>query len=437
MRVKNWAFLILKIAFIILIATAIDYASVRYNKRINITGSLRYELTERTKKILDYLKDNVYIIYFGPRNKPETRLIKNMLQLYGQYSHKIKWEVVDPERNPSLVERYKVPYKESSAIVKYKGKIEKLFSITEGSLTNAIFRLITDKTKIYFLLRDGEYNPFDPEGLCKKVVDILKDENYEVAPLNWKKKIYIPPDARLIIDWRPKKEFSEEELNTIERFVEAGGRFLFLVEPFTALSLNKLLNKFHVEIRDDIVVDISSRLSGGDMFMPVVIPKDIMSDVLNSAVMLPLARPIYVLTGERNVRILLETSPRSWAITKERYKRWDFDYIRGKSIKGPFPVAVSIKDKKGKIALVGDSDFATDPYLDFPGMDNEGFFMNLVEWLCRGRQFLAQRPRLQKYSYQFLKKSQIKDLFMFIMSFPAIALLSGIVVYIKTKRRNI
>jgi len=434
---KNWISLIFKITLILLIACAIDYASVRYNRKINITGSLRYELTKRTKKILDSLRDNLYIIYFGPRDKPKTRLIRDMLQLYSQYSHKVKWKVIDPERNPSIAKKYHISYEGSGAVIEYRGRIEKVFSITEADITNAILRLITNKINVYFLLRDGEYNPFDPQGICKKVLEILKDENYNVGLINWKRKIYIPKNARLIIDWRPKREFSEEELKEIEKFVKDGGRFLFLVEPFTVLSLNRLLNKFHVEIRDDIVVDISSRLSGGDMFMPVLMPHDIMADVLNSAVMFPLARPIYVLSKDKNIRIFLKTSPKSWSITKERYKKWDFDYIEGKSIKGPFPVAVSIRDEKGEIAVVGDADFATDAYLNFPGMDNEGFFINLVEWLCRGRQFLAQRPRLKRYDYPFLKKRQIERLFIFVMSLPAIALLSGVVVYINTKKKSI
>ncbi len=443
---KEVVFLICRILLILLIAIFLDYFFATHNKRFNLTGNLKYELSQRTKKILRSLKGDVNIIYFGSREKPKTDLIRKMLTLYSNYSHKIKWRVIDPVRNPDLVKRYGLPFKGEGAIVNYKGKSEKIIISSEADLTNAILRLSTKKLIIYFLLRDGEYNPFDPNGICTKVIDMLKAENYEVRPLYWNKKIYIPKDAALLIDWKPKKEFSNEEINCLEDFLRKGGRLLFMIEPFSVLSLNKLLNKFCVVIKNDIVVDSFSRLIGGDMFMPVVTPNmfghSLIMRSIGLPVILPMARPIYLLNSAKNsnlcINVILKSNPKSWTISRERYKKWDFGY-NGKGHKGPIPLGVSLKEKdnNAKMIVIGDADFANNSYINFPGMDNRALFLNLVEWLCRGEAFLGRRPEIRKYNYRFLEEHRIKRLFYWIMFMPALVLVIGIVVYFKTKKARI
>ena len=434
------------IILIVIIALIIELFSVKYNYRFNLTGNPKYELSGRTKKILHFLKDNIYIIYFGPRDMPETELMEKMLKLYSDCSDKIKWKVVDPKRNVMLVKRYNVSPEEKITVIKYKGKVERIIVSSEDDLTNAILRLTTKKIKVYFLIRDGECNPFKPGDIYTKVLDIIEDENYLVKPLYWKNNnIKIPKDAELIIVWGPKKEFTNNEITAFDSYIKKGGKLLFILEPFTVYSLNKLLNKFNVAIKDDIVVDKSSRLIGGDMFMPMITPSvfgdHIIAKHLGLPVMLPMARSINITGGpapkECEIKIILKTNPGSWTISKKRYDEWEFDYKKGEGEKGSIPVAVSVKAGKGKMIIIGSADFANNSYIDLPGIDNRWLFMDLVEWLCRGENFISDRPKPYRYSYRSLKESERKRLLYVIIAMPFAVLLTGMAIYLKIKRVRI
>ncbi len=445
--VKQWSVLFATVIITLMICIVLEYLSVRYNRRYNLTGNLKYELTERTKKIIKNLNDKLLIIYFGARDKPETDLIRRMLELYTNCSHKIRYKVVDPKRNPMLVKRYNVGT-ERVAILLYKGKKERVIVESERDLTNAILRLSTKKMKVYFLVRDGEYQPFEPDTIYTKVGDLLEEENYTLALLKWKRHIYIPHDADLIIIWRPKKEFDKKEIQLLYDYLKNGGKLLFMLEPFTVCSLNKFFSKFGVEINNEIIVDRASRLVGGDMFMPMIEQKSFgKSPIVNSLtlpIMLPMARPIYVKEkprGEIKTEVFLKTSSWSWTVPKEMYDKWEFEYKRSKCRKGPIPVGIEVwgsgKGIKGKMIIIGSADFATNPYIDIPGLDNAGFFMNIVEWLCRGENLIGQRPAPKKFRYRPLKETERKQLLYLIILMPMIVLFIGTVVYLKIKRTRI
>jgi ABC-type uncharacterized transport system involved in gliding motility auxiliary subunit len=444
---KQWTQLCGRVLLVLVIAVLLEYLSVHYNHRYNLAGNLKYELSERTKKIIHSLNHKLTIIHFGPRNKPQTDLMRKMLDLYVECSHKVSYRIVDPERNPMLAKRYKVGPTERVTIVLYNGKKERVIVDSERDLTNAILRLSTGKIKVYFLKRDGEYDPFKVDTIYTRVLDLLEDENYVVKPLNWSGKKYIPKDADLIIVWRPKKQFSKEELEMLYSYFQRGGKLLFMLEPFTMSSLNLLFDKFHVEIKDDIVVDKASRLIGGDMFMPIISEdmygKDVIVNTLTMPVMIPMVRPIYVKEAHPNgykVEVFLKTSPYSWTVTKEMYDKWEFDYKKGMSKKGPLPIGVSIcgdGNKKGRIVIVGSADFVTNPYIDTPGLDNADLFMNIVEWLCRGENLIAQRPAPKKFKYRPLREEERKMLLYLVIFLPLMVLCIGAILYLRLKRARI
>ncbi len=446
----QWFRLSVRIALIMTAAILLELTSLRHDIVCNLTGSLKYELTARTKKVLDLLKKDVHIIYFAPRDLPETELMQNMLILYSSYSPKVKWKILDPIRNPMLLKRYHVAPEGKVTVVKYGNKVERVVVFSENDLTNAILRLITKRVKVYFLLRDGEYNPFDPDNIYTKVLDFMEDENFAVKPLYWKNADYnIPSDAELIIVWRPEKEFSGEEIRRFDAYLNNGGKLLFMLGPFTVYSLNKLLNRFHVIIKDDIVVDKSSRLIGGDMFMPMVMPsmfKDcLITNHLGSPIMLPMAHSVNIVGPAPkgwDVKVVLKTNPDSWTISKKSYDKWEFDYIEGHGKNGSIPVAVGIKElgrsgKGGRMIVVGNADFAVNSYIDLPGTDNRYFFMNIIEWLTNGEKFVFDRPKAYKYNYRSLKENERKMLLYVIVALPACILIIGMAIYFRIKKARI
>jgi ABC-type uncharacterized transport system involved in gliding motility auxiliary subunit len=131
---------------------------------------------------------------------------------------------------------------------------------------------------------------------------------------------------------------------------------------------------------------------------------DITRDI-TSYVIFPLTRGLIVKEdGEAakqwSVAPLARTSTRSWSETSlKNAKSGVIRFDEKEDVRGPLPFAVAITPKKapeeGKphpaIVLVGNSQFVTNAYLNFPG--NTDFLLHTIGWLAEDRNLIAITPK--------------------------------------------
>ncbi|PYM62348.1 MAG: hypothetical protein DMD79_10900 [Candidatus Rokuibacteriota bacterium] len=67
------------------------------------------------------------------------------------------------------------------------------------------------------------------------------------------------------------------------------------------------------------------------------------------------------------------------------------------------------KDAKARVVVVGDSDFASNGFLNLSG--NRDFFLNTVSWLAEEENLIAVRPKESRTNPVFLTAAQGQVLF--------------------------
>jgi ABC-type uncharacterized transport system involved in gliding motility auxiliary subunit len=437
--------------FIILtVAIAIDYIAYKHNYRFNLTERKSHSLSERSIKILEGLKEKVSVTSFYARDLPETALMRRLLGFYADVSPFFEYRILDTLRNPMEMQRYGVQYMEKVTVVEAAGNKEVVQVASEVDLTNAIVKVTTKGHKmVYFLILRKDALSKDIYKRYSKARSALENDGYFVKMLDWKDSDnYIPPDVSLLVVCAPDKDFGAVGIGLMNSLISQGGKILFLLDPFKAIDLNRFLMKHHVILKDDVVVDESSMLVGGDMFIPLMDPTKcgdhpIVSNV-ESRIGLPLARSVEAADSvpeEMSVETVLLTNSGAWTISKSAYDKWEFDFVEGKGKIGPVSVAVAVSfapgDKRGRMVVIGDSDFVNDSYLDLFGGGNRDLFLNSVQWLVEGKGLIAKRPRVYQYDYLGLSEKKRGELLLTIVFLPVFVFIVGMLIYFRNKRRRL
>jgi len=100
------------VVLLLLIIVLVEYFSLRYNKRVDLTQGRRYTLSAQTLKILKDLKVPVKAVAFyrapGGQVLEDRRAAEDLLRQYADLSPQFRYEFVDPDRDPGMARRYKI-----------------------------------------------------------------------------------------------------------------------------------------------------------------------------------------------------------------------------------------------------------------------------------------------------------------------------------------
>jgi len=380
----------------------INAISLQFNKRIDLTKKKLYTLSPHTIKVLKQLnkkiKGKVKMIAFYETGYPDREKIEDLLNTYRLASKKLDIEVVDPDKNPGLARKYDIRVY-GVTVVQYDGKIIRVQGVSEEKLTNALIRIMEERNKVvYFLQGHGEG---EIDGMTKadylSAVNALKSEGYIVKELRLYETGSIPKDCDVLVIDGPKKDLFDQEIKIIDKYLENGGAALFMLDPGHSDNLIPYLKKWGINLGNNEIVDPVSKLFGGDLTMPIVSsfnPRHEITKDFKLPVLFPEARTVGLIKKKGiNGAELCFTNPNCGA--EVDFRTGKFIFNPGRDLKGSLPVAVAVSKKIGnkrtRIVVVGDSDFATNAAIRFSG--NRDFFVNIVDWLARRGNLISIRPK--------------------------------------------
>src|SRR5262249_52269142 len=159
----------------------------------------------------------------------------------------------------------------------------------------------------------------------------------------------------------------------LDAYLRRGGGLLVLLDPGAETpSLIGLLRQHGIEIGNEIVVDADNRLFAGD-YLTMVVPNRAadhpVSAALGASPLMSQVRPVGRVDG--NGATVLSTAAQSWRTRDLGVLRTgvtEFDEHR--DTRGPVTVGVAVGGENrstGRILVYGDSDFATNFFLDYLG----------------------------------------------------------------------
>jgi ABC-type uncharacterized transport system involved in gliding motility auxiliary subunit len=469
---------------VVLTLSALGYLSVLFPTRVDMTAEGRYSLSAQTVTMLKALDKPVRIAFF---HDPMMRETVELYQLIAKQTKKVTLELYDPMLNPAQARLRGVQFA-GTALMESEGRKLQITSDKETDIANGILRVSMGvQQTLCFLDGHREPDPFSQEthdhiegapghshGLgvqyvlhqqhgMAKARNALESMNYKVEKISLMRSA--APDTlahcALLVVAGPKLELLPPEITAIRAFLAAGGNALFMLDPFVRTGLEPVLLEYGIVADDDIVIDDASHF-WADPSSPAVsdynyhqIARDL------PLTFFPGARSLSP-TSQRipgvNVIPLVNSSKQSFGETDPQRAHFD----KGKDLSGPTTLMAVANRRpmaaddplfraaqaqlsgssggaagqtmtnsatgRSRIAVIGDSDFATNSF--FHIMGNGNLFLNTVNYLVARENLIGVEPRTFEPPRVNLTNRQMKGtFFLTVILVPALLAVIGTAVW--------
>jgi ABC-type uncharacterized transport system involved in gliding motility auxiliary subunit len=426
------------VAVLLAILVVVNVLAKNHNKRWDLTAAKQFSLSEQTQKILQSIDKPLQVRVFAGRDDFER--FRERLDEYQYHSKHVSVEYIDAERRPTLANQYQIAQL-GTVVLEYGGQIERVTADTEQALTNGLIKVVQGRqNKVYFVQGHGERTPDDSDrGGYSTIAALLGSENFAQDKLVLAQQKEMPADATVLIVAGPKSDFLPAEIEMIKAYLGRGGKMLFLLDPPERADapeltdVSALLKEWNIEIGNNVVInmladyelkndqaiDVSALAtlpgSDGTFVLAAQYERHPITQGFRTVSAYRLVRSVTAAPDAPSGRVaqnLIQTTSTSWAETDLKRLMASGQVARepGKGDKeGPISLAAAVSapaadtpgtesDKKDdqpkpetRIAVFGDSDFATNGVLGFAG--NRDVFLNTVNWLAQQENLIAIRPR--------------------------------------------
>ena len=425
-----------------------NYISFKYPFLWDLSRSKVNGLTKQSVSVLSSLKSELIFHIFA--RKGEAPVIMALLDLYRHEKNDIKIKVVDVELRPDLVQKFKVSNPRSVVVEYNKRHFNVTGELSELAITNAIIYTSRDKNPlIYYSTNHGEspLSQKNKQGLSD-LEDFLKESHFDVKGIDLAVLSSIPSHVDVLMIWGPKSRFLKNELNMIDGFLKRGGKLLVALDPDLnkdrTPGLRSLLNRFGVQIHNDLVVDTKEHINGSDGTVPLikVFSSHPITKNFKGTLFFPLTSSVKKSTskikGDFTPLIFTSEYPASWAEkTAKEILQGKLRFHAKKDVKGPVALAaVWQKESKNggesRIIAFGNSTFASNAYSGFGG--HLAFFYNGISWLVDEERLISFNLPTVNDDPVFISSIEIGMIFYFSVIFVPLVLFS-LALYSYKKRR--
>ena len=446
---------------VLAILVGLNYLVIRRDKQWDLTASKSFTLADETTKVLNNLKGPVKVtVYDQPGGFPRFR---EALTRYELASKNVTVEYVDADRQPARVREDEV-LNYGTVVLNFQGRKEHVMSDREQEITNAFVKVTTGRSmKAYFIEGHGEKNStgVDRTGFSS-ALDMLKRDNFAVDKLVLAQTPEVPKDASVIVVAGPTADFLPLEIDAIRKYLRAGGKALFMLDPLVGASmrpipnLEGLLKEWDIKMGHDVVLDVSGvgQMLGTGPEVPVITPPYLSNPITKDFTMMtayPLAQSVSGQEGanpNQMTQDLLKTGDRSWSEADVKSlqaggAKVSLDEAAGDH-KGPITIGLTLSEDardaaatpskaagltpgkpQTRIAVIGDSDFASNAAAGIAG--NSDLFVNINNWLTQQEDLISIHPRDEGDRRISLNADQQRRVaWMSLLLLPGLVLASGV-----------
>ncbi|MGH7895685.1 MAG: GldG family protein [Candidatus Binatia bacterium] len=382
----------------------------RHGWRLDLTPERRYTLSDHGERVLATLPADVRILAFLRSQDPRNLAIRDLLRQLEQRSPRIRVETLDVNRSPSLAREYEVE-SYGAVVVESGGRRRVVTSPREEVMIAAMLQVTRQERKtIGWLMGHGEGDLADTNrhrgySTARRV---LEEEYYEVVPVSLVGG-EVPLGTVTLVIAGPAKDLLPEELAALDRYLQRPGQVFVLVDPGQAPALAGLLERYHLRVGRDLVVDPDERLYGGEY-----LTMQLRFDAEAHPILAPLtAPPLFSRTRSVELTtapghdfaglVFLRTGEQSWTTTDVMAGRApEPTFVPGRDRRGPIGVGAEIafrtpeppgaEPRQGRLVVYGNAQFANNFFIELLG--NKDLFVNSVAWLARDAESIGHRtPR--------------------------------------------
>ncbi len=428
----------------VVILGLLGFLSTRYHTRFDVSEASVHTLSPQTTELLAGLTQKVTLTGFF--NELDSPGVASLLERYTFESEQVEVRYVDPNDDPLLVEELGLDAEQlSRGLIHVRLASGEDTTISEFSgahfepdITNALVKLLgSTGKKVYFLTGHNERRieaaPGEPGADASghaagpdtfgRAASALENETYAVEPLLLANLAAVPKDASAVVVAGPTRPLLDGELDALRRYVDEGGSLLVALDPRAQTNLYGLLGDWGVRLGDDVVVDRALAVFGQattpiareyDGRHPITAP-------LREPTLFPMVRSVEIDEARSAAySVIARTGDESWAERDlEGWRESGRAEYDDRDLLGPVGIVVagttgamlaeanahdphgadpaeSPGPIGGKLVVFGDSNFASNEYLD--ALRNKDLFVNAVNWLAGDVARITVRPNLSRAS---------------------------------------
>lgn len=447
----TWVAFVLSLVAVLAAAAAVQAFAELWSARVDLTARGDLSLSDSTLALLAEVKRPLEVTYYYEGGKRQKAA--DLLELFAEHSPSLRYELLDLDRNPMRAHDDEVR-NYGRAVLHYEGRTLVAAAASERPLASAIYRILHQKERIvYFLSGHGErtlaVGMRDQLGEAGRV---LRDSGYDLRPLPLLQAGAIPDDAAVVVIAGPDLDYTERELGALDDYLKRGGGLLVLVDPVALPGLEGWIVRHGLRLDDDVVIDGSNRAFGTDG-TNVIVPywrEHPTTEGLDKPAVLGRSRSVSLASGgdedpAGRATIVARSDAQSFRArdaSRTRAGRVEFDPTRDES--GPVGVmGVTLVpgegEREGRIAVIGDADFASDNFLRLHG--NQALLMRAIAWLAP-ESSTFEGPSVEAadtapLSALYISEDQAQRIFATaVLIEPGLILLIGIGVAIARRRRR-
>jgi len=449
-QTKYAAYVTIYIVVILAVVVVANYLANRYNKTFDATANKRFSLSDQTKKVVGDLKQDVTIQYFDQPSGMQAG--KDLLDRYAILSPKVHVQYIDVLKQPQLARAANVS-RAGEAVIEMGAKKEEAKTFDEEGITGAMIRTLKGGARtVCIVTGSGEHRVDDTQGqgLSEFQTAVQKD-NYQTKAVNLLQSAAVPSDCTVLVVAGPSGDYVQPEVDAIKKYVEGGGRAMFLLDPPLKVgrqeisdnkALTDLLASWGVTADKDLILDDNplSQLVGLGPEVPLVTTYEshqIVNDLAGKASGFPLSRSLEIKNeNHTTVSKLFATSDNSF--TTYNLSSADIKIDPNKDKKGPFTLAAAgtydtgKPNNSGRFIVVGNSTWIANSFLRFNA--NRNLALNMMNWLSSDEDLISIRPKEQEDRRINLTRAQflmVRSVSQFLL--PLIVIIGGVMVWAKRR----
>lgn len=457
-RVNNLIVTAATVAAVVLVNAIVSTVAAKLPLKIDLTHDKVYEYSEQTKEVLGGLTEdvNIYALYSDTSDGTYVNTVREYLDRYKHLSDKIKVSYKDPYEDPAFVRQFGSDITAGSLIVQQGDRsrvipYNSIYSQSQytGSVSIDAERLITSAVRYvsgtgsivhaYFTKGHNESG-----NSSSPLASSLKKEGYEVGEVNLATD-GVPEDASLIISLAPSNDFTAEECEALDKFLQGGGKaaFAFSAGMPKLDRLYAYLNDWGLTVNRDYVIESDSSKAiqtsnGTKVPAPELQDHKINEKLKESDALLVTPSACSIGINGTNpqyaeVTPLLKTSSNSWGITdltaQTTERRSDYNI-------GPLTIAaVAEKQNSGKVFVIG-SVQAVDmkELLENSSYINGDFMLNTFSYMTGKDDALNIRAKTVSAENLTMTEKQINVVSILVQDvMPAAIIIVGLYIWLKRR----
>ena len=451
----------LGLAFALIFAFSVAWVTSERDKKVDLAYFRTTRPGEATRKIVRSLDQPIEVaIFFATGNEVREEVANYMTDL-ARESNQLRFSQYDYDIDPTKARDYTVTT--NGTIVVARNARKELIQIPnqmesaraslrtlDKEIQQRLLTVVKPKRVVLFTQGHGERwfekstDPSDQRPGMRDLREVLRDQGHEVRSFGAADGLMneVPKDATLVMIIGPQRPFEPEEISTLGRYVDAGGKMFIALDPDAGLDFKELLGPLGVTFHPSMLANEQAfaRKTHQDSDHVNLVTASFSSHPTMSTLLRLGARAPMILPGAGWLEIA-KAKPKGVSVdaplksqpTTFEDKNGNFKHDTGED-QHSFDLGAAVTKGTSRVFVITDSDLVSDAAIRVGG--NGLFTLDTVRWLVGDEAFSGQTNTETDVAITHTRKQDVAWFYSSIFLMPVIVVGVGLVVTRRTRRRK-